>query len=87
MTGEPGESTYLVVDPGPEAATHIAAAAGILENHPAKLPAHAAGISCRRWVSLTLCVTILGRALRRVDSRGATTDEARGGMRLFKLAA
>ena len=35
--------TYLVVDPGPEAAAYIAAAVGILENQPAKLFRHTAG--------------------------------------------
>ena len=39
--------TYLVVDPGPEAAAHIAAAARILKNQPAKLLLHTAGIRGR----------------------------------------
>lgn len=36
--------TYLVIDLGPEAAAHIATAAGVLENHPAKLFLHTAGV-------------------------------------------
>jgi hypothetical protein len=81
------KATHLIVDPGPEPAAHVAAAACILENKPAKLGMHTAGIRSRRCVSLVLHVTILGRILRRTESRRANTGGAGMCLGLFQLAA
>ena len=60
----------LVIDPGPEAAAHVTALAGILENEPPEMLLHAKGASekcsvvrlvCRQ-VHVHVLVLILGRA-------------------------
>ena len=62
-------STHLVVDPGPEAAAHIAAAASIPEDQPANLLVHSFDICVCRWLLLIVSVMTLGRALHGTEAR------------------
>lgn len=77
--------TYLVIDPGPEAAAHIAAAAAMLEHHPTKLLLRTFDIRVQRWLLVKFCIMVLGKRAGCVESRQTTARGASGGVRMFEL--